>query len=74
MRIPTEPTDQFTRGHLAYSVFFEHVGGVTLNGNSMPDWDNLPDKFRAAWEAVAETFINKPRKPKTDLDNAQAMS
>lgn len=36
----------------AYEIYKQNVGGVTMDGETMKEFDELPEKIRKAWEAI----------------------
>jgi hypothetical protein len=47
----TQP--RLSPGQVAYHAYGRAVDWLNFQGDSMPPWDKLPDRIRAAWEAAA---------------------
>ena len=43
-----------TLGQIAFDAYNESRGGVNFQGNKTPDWPDLPEGIRDAWEVAAE--------------------
>ena len=59
------------RGRKAYHRYREAVGGKTFDGKPMLEFDEMPERIRAGWDAAAdvETFtlhIRYPSAPSHD--------
>jgi hypothetical protein len=56
---PTGPTFTFTPGdgRTGYEAYAASTGGKTFDGRDMPLWEQLPERIRAAWDAVARSYI-----------------
>lgn len=42
----------------AYAAYGQSTGGRNFRGEPMPDWDDLPDGIRIAWQAAAQDVVN----------------
>jgi hypothetical protein len=42
------------QGHAAYAAYGDAVGHRNFLGEQMPDWQNLPENIRSAWDAAAK--------------------
>jgi hypothetical protein len=40
-------------GSQAYAIYAQAVGGTTFDGKPLPTFEQLGERQRAAWEAVA---------------------
>ena len=45
-----------TLGQVAFEAYNEDRGGVNYQGKKTPEWDELPEEIRHAWEAAAEAL------------------
>ena len=45
-------------GEYAYSVYGDNVGWVNFKGDPMPEYSELPEKIRNAWEAVGRRIAH----------------
>lgn len=46
-----------THGQVAYAAYAQSTGGRNFLGDPMPEWPDLPEAIREAWEAAAEAAI-----------------
>lgn len=44
-------------GEVLYNVYGAAVGFKNFQGNPMPEWADLPDAIKHAWEAVARAKV-----------------
>ena len=45
-------------GRACYEGYYDHTGGVSIvSGERLPQWDQLSDAIKAAWEAAALAVI-----------------
>ena len=44
-------------GKTAFNAYKVKVGGVTFDGRSIPDWEDLTDVVRAGWTEAAHFSI-----------------
>lgn len=45
-------------GKLAFKAYNEDRGGVNHLGKKTPEWDELPEEIRHAWEVAANAVLN----------------
>jgi hypothetical protein len=50
----TVPHREVTLGEMAFKAYNEDRGGVNHQGNKTPEWDELPEEIRHAWEVGAD--------------------
>lgn len=43
-------------GQIAYEAYGQVTEFKNFRGDPMPEWPDLPDKIREAWEAAAEAI------------------
>jgi hypothetical protein len=41
-------------GQLAYEVYVEHCGGVSIHGEALPSWEGLRPEIKGHWDAAAQ--------------------
>lgn len=47
----------FQAGQIGYEEYSRHTGGKSLaTGAPLPEWDDLPDNIKYAWEASAHAI------------------
>lgn len=51
-------SELLTAGQKGYLAYGESVGWVNHIGKTMPDWDELPENIRKAWEDAANAIEN----------------
>lgn len=45
-------------GHVAYDAYCAHTGGKSLvTGDKLPDWNDLKQEIRDAWQAAANAVL-----------------
>ena len=44
-------------GRIGYEAYAKSTGGKTYDGRDMPKWDDLPDRIKDAWDAVARAYL-----------------
>lgn len=42
----------------AYAAYGQSTGGRNFRGDPMPEWDDLPEAIRTAWQAAAQNVVN----------------
>lgn len=69
-----------TAGRTAFDAYSKAVDGVTHDGRFIPQWDDLTDTVRDAWEAAAQAVLAPQRftladakLPKMHDEEARAM-
>lgn len=50
-----------TPGSVAYDAYGQATGGLNFRGEPMPEWADLPESIRRAWEAAADAVITRFR-------------
>lgn len=45
-----------TPGQLGYEAYAAHTGGKTFDGRDMPNWADVSERTKSAWEAAAEAI------------------
>lgn len=48
-----------TPGEVAFIAYYIRMGGRTLDGKPIPEWRELSQLVRDAWEAAADAVIKK---------------
>lgn len=43
----------------AYRAYCGSVHGRSVNGEPLPEWDEMPERIRTAWEVAAEAVARK---------------
>ena len=46
-----------TKGQRAYDAYCEYVGGIAVNGDILPCWEDLPEAVQKGWEYAADEVI-----------------
>lgn len=41
-------------GRIAFEAYRDEVGGLSVTGTPIPDWEDLGDRIRLGWCAAAE--------------------
>jgi len=47
-------------GAIGYEAYAKSTGGKTWDNRDMPKWEELPDRIKAAWNAVAIAYLEGP--------------
>jgi hypothetical protein len=55
-RIDSQSADP---GRIAYEAYGRQVGWLAYNGQPMPNWTELPERIRIAWQAAARAAIER---------------
>lgn len=50
-----------TIGQVGYEAYAKQTGGKTFDGRKMPQWDDLPENIKLAWEAAGEAMLRLAR-------------
>ena len=48
-----------TLGQIAFEAYNADRGGVNYRGEKTPDWEELPEGIRHAWEVAAEAAVSE---------------
>lgn len=43
-----------SKGQIAYRAYVECVGGLSINNEVLPPWEDLPDLIKEAWQYAAD--------------------
>lgn len=69
--MPAEPLRN-RADRLAFEAYTAKVGGLTHDGRTIPDWDDLNDSVRAGWLAAVTAILDAtwPPRPVPNVDYA----
>lgn len=48
-------------GRIGYEAYAKSTGGKTWDDRTMPEWDELPERIKVAWDAVGHAYLEDPR-------------
>ncbi len=51
--------EQITLGKIAFDAYKQRVGGKTVQGHDIPDWEDLGEVVQSGWEAAGEAVENE---------------
>lgn len=58
-------------GKLAFDQYKISVDGKAVSGDPIPDWDDLPERIRTAWNVAADAVaeeIRRKNRPSASFD------
>lgn len=56
----TKPTKKkpIELDRLAYNVYKKSSGGISINGQTLPPYDNIPENVKKCWQDVVSALSN----------------